>query len=73
MSGGLSPEQVARYRRQITLGGFGATGQEKLIDAHVAVIGADAHSPDEVDCAQLYYQAHNYLRELGIEVITKII
>ena len=40
MSGGLSPEQVARYRRQITLGGFGATGQEKLIDAHVAVIGA---------------------------------
>ena len=37
---GLSPEQVARYRRQITLGGFGAAGQEKLIDAHVAVIGA---------------------------------
>lgn len=37
---GLSSAQVARYRRQITLGGFGRTGQEKLLGAHVAVIGA---------------------------------
>lgn len=36
----LSPAQVARYRRQITLGGFGRAGQAKLLDTHVAVIGA---------------------------------
>lgn len=36
----LNTEQIARYRRQITLGGFGTTGQEKLLGAHVAVIGA---------------------------------
>lgn len=40
---------------------------------NVAVIGADAHSPDEVDCAQLYYQARNRLHDLGIEVISKLI
>ncbi|WP_407924180.1 ThiF family adenylyltransferase [Corynebacterium occultum] len=36
----MNPAQVARYRRQITLGGFGPAGQQKLLDAHVAVIGA---------------------------------
>jgi len=36
----LTPEQIARYRRQITLGGFGRPGQEKLLNAHVAVVGA---------------------------------
>lgn len=36
----LDDAQVARYRRQITLGGFGREGQEKLLDARVAVVGA---------------------------------
>ncbi|AGF71285.1 ThiF family adenylyltransferase [Corynebacterium halotolerans] len=36
----LNPRQIARYRRQITLGGFGPEGQRKLLDAHVAVVGA---------------------------------
>lgn len=36
----LSHGQIARYRRQITLGGFGTEGQARLLDAHVAVIGA---------------------------------
>lgn len=36
----LSNREIARYRRQLSLGGFGAEGQRKLLDAHVAVIGA---------------------------------
>lgn len=36
----LNAARIARYRRQITLGGFGAEGQQKLLDARVAVIGA---------------------------------
>lgn len=36
----LTPAQLARYRRQVTLGGFGPEGQQKLLDAHVAVVGA---------------------------------
>lgn len=31
---------LSRYQRQITLAGFGLDGQEKLADAHVAVLGA---------------------------------
>ena len=30
----------ARYRRQITLAGFGLAAQEKLASSHVAVLGA---------------------------------
>lgn len=36
----LNNQQIARYRRQINLGGFGREGQARLINAHVAVIGA---------------------------------
>ncbi|RNE48225.1 ThiF family adenylyltransferase [Corynebacterium alimapuense] len=36
----LSPEQNSRYRRQLSLGGFGPESQEALLGAHVAVIGA---------------------------------
>ena len=36
----MKPADIARYRRQITLGGFGPAGQERLLDAHVAVVGA---------------------------------
>lgn len=68
---------MKRNPRSRELGCIGYTSDEFWRIAaeygNVAVIGADAHTPDEVDCAQLYYQAHNYLHELGIEVITKII
>ena len=36
----FSPQEVARYRRQLSLAGFGREAQDKLRDAHVAVIGA---------------------------------
>lgn len=36
----LSPREISRYRRQLSLAGFGRDAQEKLADAHVAVIGA---------------------------------
>lgn len=36
----ITPLAMSRYRRQITLSGFGLAGQERLNDAHVAVIGA---------------------------------
>lgn len=36
----MTPEHIARYRRQISLAGFGAAGQQKLLDSHIAVIGA---------------------------------
>ena len=36
----LSPREISRYRRQLSLAGFGRVAQEKLADAHVAVIGA---------------------------------
>lgn len=36
----MSPTPPSRYLRQITLAGFGADGQRKLADAHVAVLGA---------------------------------
>lgn len=36
----LSPREISRYRRQLSLAGFGREAQEKLADAHVAVIGA---------------------------------
>lgn len=31
---------IGRYRRQITLAGFGLDAQQALADAHVAVLGA---------------------------------
>ena len=34
----MTPEQITRYRRQVSL--FGTSNQEKLLGAHVAVIGA---------------------------------
>lgn len=36
----MTPEEVTRYRRQVSLPGFGAHGQEALLNAHIAVIGA---------------------------------
>ncbi|WP_448853507.1 ThiF family adenylyltransferase [Corynebacterium frankenforstense] len=36
----LDARAVARYRRQLTLAGFGRAGQEALAGAHVAVLGA---------------------------------
>ncbi|MDN5784675.1 MAG: ThiF family adenylyltransferase [Corynebacterium casei] len=36
----LSPREISRYRRQLSLAGFGREAQEKLADAQVAVIGA---------------------------------
>ena len=36
----LTPREISRYRRQLSLAGFGRDAQEKLADAHVAVIGA---------------------------------
>ncbi|SQG64470.1 molybdopterin biosynthesis protein MoeB [Corynebacterium renale] len=36
----MNNEQAHRYIRQTTLAGFGTQAQEKLLDAHVAVIGA---------------------------------
>ncbi|NLZ58068.1 MAG: molybdopterin biosynthesis protein MoeB, partial [Corynebacterium sp.] len=36
----MKREDIARYRRQIMLGEVGQTGQNKLFDARVAVIGA---------------------------------
>ena len=40
MGGPVKREQIARYRRQIMLGEVGQSGQQKLLDARVAVIGA---------------------------------
>lgn len=40
MGGPVKREQIARYRRQIMLGEVGQTGQQLLLDARVAVIGA---------------------------------
>lgn len=40
MGGPVKREQIARYRRQIMLGEVGQAGQQKLLDARVAVIGA---------------------------------
>lgn len=40
MGGPVKREDIARYRRQIMLGEVGQTGQNKLFDARVAVIGA---------------------------------
>lgn len=36
----MDPRRYARYRRQITLEGFGAQAQQALADAHVVVVGA---------------------------------
>lgn len=36
----FSPRELARYRRQLVLDGFGRPGQAALKDAHIAVIGA---------------------------------
>ena len=36
----FSPQEISRYRRQLSLAGFGREAQDKLRDAHVAVIGA---------------------------------
>lgn len=36
----MNQDAITRYRRQISLPGFGTDGQSKLLDAHVAVIGA---------------------------------
>lgn len=38
--GDFSAHDIARYRRQLSLSGFGRAGQAKLAAAHVAVIGA---------------------------------
>lgn len=40
MGGPVKREQIARYRRQIMLSEVGQVGQQKLLDARVAVIGA---------------------------------
>ena len=40
MGGTVKRTDIARYRRQIMLGEVGQTGQQKLLDARVAVIGA---------------------------------
>ena len=37
------------------------------------IIGADAHTPAEVDCAALYQKTRSYLNGLGIEIIDKLI
>jgi len=36
----FSPQEISRYRRQLSLAGFGKDAQAKLRDSHVAVIGA---------------------------------
>ena len=36
----FSPREISRYRRQLSLAGFGKAAQDKLRAAHVAVIGA---------------------------------
>src|SRR5690625_5624693 len=36
----FSPHEISRYRRQLSLAGFGKDAQAKLRDSHVAVIGA---------------------------------
>ena len=36
----FSPQEISRYRRQLSLAGFGKAAQDKLRAAHVAVIGA---------------------------------
>jgi molybdopterin/thiamine biosynthesis adenylyltransferase/rhodanese-related sulfurtransferase len=36
----FSPRELARYRRQLVLDGFGRPGQAALKDAHITVIGA---------------------------------
>lgn len=36
----FSPAEISRYRRQLSLAGFGPEAQGKLKDAHIAVIGA---------------------------------
>lgn len=58
----MKNEQAHRYIRQTTLAGFGAHSQQKLIDAHVAVIGAGG----------LGSPALLYLAGAGIGTITVI-
>ena len=36
----FSPQEISRYRRQLSLAGFGKDAQAKLRNSHVAVIGA---------------------------------
>lgn len=36
----MDPQETSRYRRQLSLAGFGPVAQNKLKEAHVAVIGA---------------------------------
>lgn len=36
----FSPQEISRYRRQLSLAGFGQDAQAKLRNSHVAVIGA---------------------------------
>lgn len=36
----FSPQEISRYRRQLSLAGFGKDAQAKLRDSHAAVIGA---------------------------------
>lgn len=37
-----------------------------------AIIGVDAHHPEEMDCAELFNEAKNYLTGLGITVLDRI-
>ncbi|MGB3454859.1 MAG: ThiF family adenylyltransferase, partial [Litorimonas sp.] len=36
----MTPEQVERYARHLVLKEIGGAGQNALLDAHVAVVGA---------------------------------
>ncbi|AWB81035.1 molybdopterin biosynthesis protein MoeB [Corynebacterium yudongzhengii] len=58
----MRPEDITRYRRQISLPGFGTAGQEALLDGHVAIIGAGG----------LGSPALLYLAGAGIGTITLI-
>lgn len=68
---------MKRNPRSRELGYIGYTSDEFWKIAaevgNVAVIGTDAHTPEEVDCAQLFYQARHKLQELGIDVIDRIL
>ena len=38
-----------------------------------AIIGVDAHAPEDLDCTQLYLGTRAYLNDLGIKVIDKLV
>jgi molybdopterin/thiamine biosynthesis adenylyltransferase len=57
----LSNQELRRYKRQISLAGFGVPGQEKLQKSKVIVIGAGG-----IGIAALQYLAASGIGELGI-------